>query len=650
MKVLPHAILILLMLCLAPADGLGKKKKNSEPRKGNTIENFLRPPKAFGMTMSPDGKYAASVAPIGEKGDRGLVVIDLDTMSVKRSFSVAGRSISQATWVGNDHIAFTRGIWDRWADGLFALDVENDEITQLLKNDVAASIIHPLHESTKAWIKINSPYQNQGGIALLEITGDVIYREGVHFRTYKTVDNPFLSNRIANPSGEIFWWGIDNNGVPRIVYRFEKGKLEYLHRKTADEKFAPLPIDAEEWAPEVFSDDPNILYISGYNGENTKGLYSYNIAKNVIGPVEFRDPKYDFSDSVQYHRFKGKVVGFRYMADKPKFVWLEPNLASIQSMIDGTLKDTENVIYDSSDDFSRHLIYSYSDRTPPTYNFLDLKAKSLKLITESAPWLEKEKLVPTQTFHFKTSDGLLLEGYLTRPTNKGGPLPTICIVHGGPWARDTNSYNDETQLFVKNGYAVVRINFRGSTGFGRKISYIPSYAFRKMQDDITEGVKMLIDQKIADPDRIAIMGASFGGYSAICGAAFEPDLYRCAITNMGVFDWEELIRSRKSQRHYYSHYKLLEQLGSPNEDQKRFEDISPIYHIDKIKVPIMVIHGKEDQNVEIKQSKLLKRELEKHGVDHEIHFVKNEGHNIFSLKNRVETYKHILAFLKENMK
>jgi len=609
--------------------------------------------------MSPDGKYAASVAPMGEDGNRGIVIFDLETQKIHRSFDGGRKQINSVTWTTNEDVAFKVSQWGVYTAGMFSVNVNRKKIYQLLSNDVSARFVDPIPDEPRAWIWINGGNDALQGLVSLKTTGNArqVTSTGVT-QVSPTGSNRLLSKRVTEPNGEIYGWGIDRNHEPRIVSRYFQKKLEYLHRYNRDEEWEPLQLDPEHWSIELFGADKETLYIAGYNGESTKGLYTYNIETNEIGDLLFRDDYYDFSDSSAYLFFKDQMVGFRYNADVPRFVWLFTEMEGIQTMIDGALKNRVNVIRDSSEDFSRHLIYSYSDKAPPAYSVLDLKEKTLKEITQSAPWLDYDKIAPTQVFHFKTSDGLRLEGYLTRPLGKEAPYPTITLVHGGPWARDNRGYDDETQFFASKGYAVVRVNYRGSTGFGKKISHDSDYHFRKMQDDITEAAQTMVKHGIADPDRLAIMGASFGGYSAMCGAVFEPDLYKCAITNMGVFDWEEMIKSRKRQEHKYAADKLLEELGDPKRNQSLFEEISPIYHVDKIKIPVFVIHGKDDSNVSIKQSKLLKSELEskmlnseleKHGVEHETLFLSGEGHNIFSLENRVKTYEQVLAFLDKHM-
>lgn len=629
----------------------GKPKSAS---KGNTIENFLRPSRVTTLSMSPDGKYAAGTAPMGEIGNSGLIVFDLDTMKVIRSIAPNGRSIRRVRWTTNEDIAYQLIKWNKYTDGFYSINVNRKSTCRLISNDTLAHFVDAATDEDYAWVWLRDGERDgneEGSLAKLKVKGNAQDRiPGGGTFTIPTARNPLIYNRIPHPPGQIYWWYTDQDHEPRIVSRFHNDERQYIHRYNEEEKWTKLDLDAENWDIEIFGKDKNIVYVSGFHDQQTKGLYPYNISTGEIGELLFRDDYYDFSDSVSYLTHDDGVVGFRYWRDMPVFVWLDPGMEKIQKMIDGAIPGKVNIVYHSSDDFTRHLIFSYSDNDPGSYALLDLKEKRLEEITKTAPWLDLEKLPRTQAFHFKTSDGLKLEGYLTRPNDIEGPYPTICLVHGGPWSRDYGGYNDETQYLVSQGYAVLRVNFRGSTGYGKTISSEYDYDFRKMHDDITDAVKMAVKHGIADPDRVAIMGASFGGYAAICGAAFEPDLYRCAITNMGVFDWETMIKARKQQDHRYSYHKLMEELGDPKENQAKFEEISPIYHVEKIKSPVFVIHGKDDSNVSIKQSKKLQSELKKHGVEHETYFVPWEGHNIFDLKKRVKTYQMITDFLDKHMK
>lgn len=646
------ALLCLVPTLLAADASVAFAKKKSNKASVNSAVDFLRPPRLTKVSMSPNGKYVAGIAPIDKMdGDWGLVVFDLDTMKLKKSFSwKKEHDIYRYNWVNNERIIFNVSKWGSFTHGVYGIDLNKRRAVPIIKDDAAVTMVDPNTDSeNEAWIWIRDALDMKPCLAKLDKMRTGTYQDAALTRVFKTVNSPLISDRIPEPPSEVLGWYIDNAHEPRIVLRFYEDKLEYLHREEDDKDWSPLALDPEEWSVHAFSADNRQIFISGYDGSDTEGLYLYSFDDETISDALFRDEFYDFSETASFLKHKGHLLGMRYDRDVPAILWFSSDMEKIQQMVDGALPGKVNVIDDWSDDFSRFLVISYSDTVPPEYLLLNIKENRLRSISKSAPWLDNSSLAKTEVFRFETEDGLRLEGYLTRPTEGSAPYPTICLVHGGPWSRDYGTFDEESQFFASRGYAVIKINYRGSQGYGKAISWDERFAFRKMHDDVTAGVKMAVKAGIADPDRLAIMGASFGGYAAMCGAAFEGDFYRCAITNMGVFNWEEMIKDRKRQEYKYTYFKLRQELGPEKGNQKLFEEISPIYHIDKVQIPVLVIHGKKDKNVSIRQSKELVSELKAHDVVFDTHFVGGEGHNIFKVDKRVETYEKVLAFLERHM-
>ena len=251
---------------------------------------------------------------------------------------------------------------------------------------------------------------------------------------------------------------------------------------------------------------------------------------------------------------------------------------------------------------------------------------------------------------FKTAEGVELDAYVTMPAGatKENPPPMLVIPHGGPWARDNWGYDPEAQFWASRGYAVIQPNYRGSPGHDWKFPEADRYDFLKMHDDVTRAAKTMIRSGYVDPDRVAIGGASFGGYLALSGVVHEPELYKCAITFAGVFDWQAVMQGvRFSNIAQYGY--LRRRLGTPAEQEAKFAEISPVNHVDKVQVPVFVAHGKDDQTAQASQSRSLIRELKKHEVEHESWFISEEGHGTAELENRVELMTRMEAFLKEHL-
>jgi dipeptidyl aminopeptidase/acylaminoacyl peptidase len=261
------------------------------------------------------------------------------------------------------------------------------------------------------------------------------------------------------------------------------------------------------------------------------------------------------------------------------------------------------------------------------------------------------KAMPTAAVvQWKARDGLDISGYLTRPPNAAAAkkLPLIVYPHGGPEARDYLDFDRSVQFYAARGYAVFQPNFRGSNGFGDSFVRAGYLEWgRKMQDDITDGVDYLVKQGFVDPARICIVGASYGGYAALAGAAFTPDLYKCAVSIAGIGDIPEMLAfdkkqvGGKSQDYEY----MKSQVGDPEKDLEHMQAISPIRHVDAIKAPVLLVHGTDDYIVSFDQSVAMKRALDKSGRPTELIRLKDEGHPSWSWDNEKLVLNAIDAFL-----
>jgi dipeptidyl aminopeptidase/acylaminoacyl peptidase len=274
------------------------------------------------------------------------------------------------------------------------------------------------------------------------------------------------------------------------------------------------------------------------------------------------------------------------------------------------------------------------------------------MFNNSAPWIDPKRMRPTNVIKFKTRDGRRLDAYLTMPegASKENPPPLIVLPHGGPHARDYWRFDAEAQFFASRGYAVLKPNYRGSPGYNWMFPIEDEWDFMKMHADVTDAARAMVASKLVDADRVAIMGASFGGYLAISGVVNEPGLYRCAIAEAGVFDWERLVLDAKFDRFDSPQYaRLIYKLGDPKRDPGKFDAISPGRRADTIRVPVFVTGGKDDPVVEIAQSKKLVSMLEKGGVPHETYFVREEGHGMAHIEHQVELYGRIEKFLAKHM-
>ena len=299
------------------------------------------------------------------------------------------------------------------------------------------------------------------------------------------------------------------------------------------------------------------------------------------------------------------------------------------------------------------MIYVGGDRTRGSYWHYNALTDEAKKIADLAPWIKSDEMNAMHPVCYTTRDGLQIEAYLTLPDgltpDTAKQLPIVVNPHGGPWARDCWGYSSEVQLLSNRGYAVFQMNFRGSTGYGRHFLEASYKQWGlKMQDDITDGVKWLIERGIANPNRIAIYGGSYGGYATLAGLTFTPDLYACGIDYVGV---SNLFTFMQTIPPYWRPMleMMYEQVGHPEHDADQLAATSPALHADKIKVPLFVAQGANDPRVNKAESDQMVEALRQRGVVVEYMVKDNEGHGFHNQENRFDFYRAMERFLKAHL-
>jgi dipeptidyl aminopeptidase/acylaminoacyl peptidase len=287
------------------------------------------------------------------------------------------------------------------------------------------------------------------------------------------------------------------------------------------------------------------------------------------------------------------------------------------------------------------------------YYYYEKNAERPILLAEIAPWLKEDDLVEMHDVCYTSRDGLNIEAYLSLPLpynlETAKNLPVIIHPHGGPWARDTWGYSSEVQFFCNRGYAVFQMNFRGSTGYGRKFLEASYKQWgQAMQDDITDGVQWLISKGIANPKRIAIYGGSYGGYATLSGLCFTPDLYACGIDYVGV---SNLLTFMNTIPPYWRLLRqmMYEQIGDPEADYDMLCQYSPALHSENIKAPLFIAQGANDPRVNKAESDQMVEALRRQGVEVEYMVKDNEGHGFSNQENRFDFYRHVEKFLAKHL-
>jgi dipeptidyl aminopeptidase/acylaminoacyl peptidase len=443
----------------------------------------------------------------------------------------------------------------------------------------------------------------------------------------------------------------DNAGVLRIRSRIERGQTVVWEHRVADDKpwremaRHPLHGYAETWEPQYFAADNVTLYLVSFEEHDRGALYAYNTHTGERGPALFVPPEGEIT-SVVSSADRSQLRGVAYESDKLHYHWFDPKRAEFQAKLENTFAGSSVVVSSTSDDESVKLIFVSHDREPGVYFLLDEKTGSFATFKRVRD-LDPAKLSPRRAISYTARDGLVIHGYLTTPLqSEGHRVPLVLLPHGGPFGiRDEGGYNAEAQFLASRGYAVLQPNYRGSGGYGREFLNKGKYQWgRAMQDDLTDAVKWAIDQGIADPARVAIYGASYGGYAALAGVTLTPELYCCAINYVGAADLEITFKNRGDDAFMRSdNFSYQREWVGPTAEYRAAT--SPVNFIDRIRVPTLHAYGKKDPRVKIDHWQRLEPLLQKYNKTYESVEQAKQGHGFRDEKASIDFYRRMDVFL-----
>jgi dipeptidyl aminopeptidase/acylaminoacyl peptidase len=347
----------------------------------------------------------------------------------------------------------------------------------------------------------------------------------------------------------------------------------------------------------------------------------------------------------------GKAWGFVYEDHLPRYWYPDPQhpLAQLHQSVRAAFRGHDVGITSQTDDMSLAIVTVSSPLSPRTFYVADVPTRKLLVALSSRPDLRSDQLAKVEPVEFTARDGMKIRGYLTTPrVAEEKQLPMVVVVHGGPHGvHDSYGFDWEAQLFASRGYAVLQVNYRGSSGRGREFQGAGYGRWgREMQDDVTDGVRWAIGDGVADPKRICIYGASYGAYAALTGAFREPDLFRCAIGMAGVYDLPLMFEKGDIQSVESGVNYLKKAIGTDEQELRRR---SPVYNAEKIKAKVLLLHGKLDERAPYEHARRMRDALEKAGNPPEWSTEWGEGHGFFDEGNRAAAYERILEFLGTNL-
>ena len=438
--------------------------------------------------------------------------------------------------------------------------------------------------------------------------------------------------------------GIKGQKTPSLTIRLagDKKWLDFSHRVNQDGiVFWPL----------AFASEPNELYVASNHEGDPTGLYLFDIEADEFSEAIFQHQTVDIS-GIDVDDKTGKLHHIDFVEDsvKTKYFFRKPIEDDIATMLRSQFAGLDATIVFITEDGDHAVIRIQAVDYPGSYYLFDRKTPKLRELPAQYPGLSDEIMGKTFATSYDARDGLVIPAFVTSPPGIESldvisMIPFVILPHGGPAARDFLRFDYWVQFLVSRGYSVLQMNFRGSAGYGQAFERAGDREWgQAMQDDISDGVHWLIKNEYADPDRIAIMGASFGGYAALMGAVRTPDLYKCSVSFAGVTDLPGLLlRERKFIGGVYA----TRFIGDLWKDRRMLAENSPARRAKDITIPVLLFHGNEDIIVDIDQSVKMAKALKKHGKDYEFIRLENGDHHLSLYVNRLKFLTKTEKFLAD---
>jgi len=629
------------------------------------MDDLLRPAKYREVSLSPMGDKLAAISM--EKGKRVLAVMTLAPLKITYVLRFVGdEEVGNYQWVNNERIVTS--VRDRlgWLDNpytsnylygfnfdgsanntLFGYEVgynQGTTSTRLKAREIQtahADIITTLPDepdyiviSTHPWRKKGYRYYVSG-----DTYGEVLKLNIYSGRTRKIADLPSRGGRgYADDSGTLhFADGTSSAGI-REFFQYFDGQWQRIGTEESDQIATPVG----------FSGEGKYAYLLSRLDSDKYELIRYDL-KSGMRTTLYRHPTVDITRIQNYPGRNSKPALVHLDDGKPSTHYLDNGstfssyLRAVEQAFPGYRVQLESASKNGND-----LILSVSgDDIAGNYFHVELDSKEVTPLLSAASWLTQDQLLKTETFNLTASDGVRLQGYLTFPRTGRSNLPLVVLPHGGPQSRDYWRFDRERQILGHAGYLVMSVNFRGSSGYGRQFETASYQDWgRRVQKDIADATRWVIAKDFADRTRVCIYGASFGAYSAMMGVILEPSLYRCAAGFAGVYDLELMFSAGDIPRTSAGRAYLDKALG---EDPEILQAFSPARNADRIKVPVFIAHGGEDQRAPIEQAENFVAAMARNKVDVTTKYDSKGGHGYYSASANKTMYSALLKFFDEHI-
>ena len=638
-----------------------------------SVQDFFRPPKLSHAKLSPDGMHVGALL-TDDQQQTCLIVIGLAKPVQSKAIACYKQNqIDDFDWVSDKRLYYTALDSDFEAQsdgsgGIYAVDFDGGNgrrLTTTQRNynqqstgsNIASKLL-----AGKYWIH-SVPHDGTDDI--------IVYKDEyneVRHRLYQSMlyrlntRNQKLTQIVDRTPGDVTGWVLDIHGQPKVLISSVNGINTIYYLPSRDGKWESVAsfkgLSEEAFEPE-FIDANDQLYVKALHGQDTAGLYRFDLKKHaIVGErvlnIDGFDYKGDDYGNDDVHDVEtAKLLGIRYQNDAWATYWLDADMAAVQKKIDEQLPETINTISCLKCEHSPYLLVNTaSDREPDSTLVYERASGNLTRLGFERPWIKPEQMGTRDFVHYKARDGLSIPAYVTTPPGPKQPRPTVVLVHGGPWVRGASwRWNPEVQFLASRGYVVIEPEFRGSEGYGSRLFEAGWKQWGlKMQDDVADAAQWAIASGLSDPKRIAIAGASYGGYATLMGLIKNPELFSAGFEWVGVTDINLMFSVHWSDISYDSvEYGYPTLIGDPKEYAKQFDETSPIKQAARLKQPLLMAYGLEDYRVPLIHGEQFRDAVQKQNHDVEWVTYPNEGHGWHMLETNVDFWSRVERFLAKNL-
>ncbi len=601
-----------------------------EPVPLYTADDFFKLPESLGYSITKDGKSLVYAAPWENR--LNIFKKDIQTGKITQITKLKDRGIA-GYFVKDNTIVYSRDFGGDENYHLFKTDKNGKEI-DLTPYDKTR--VMPLDSLDEAKIKDE---------VLIQMNKD----NKQVFSVYKLNVVTGETTKIIDNDGRYSGFLTDTKGNVRLAGFSDGVNTGYYYRDSEEDEFELVATYnfKQTVNPIMFAEDNQTIYAISNIDRNTAALVKIDPKTGEDLELIYQNDKVDVMGASS-GREPGTLGLVYYYTDKLNFIFFDDETEKLYKECQDVLGTTAQIgVGRLTEDWNFAILSVASDVNRGVSYLYDRKAKELTQLTDTNT-VDTNDMSPMIPISYKSRDGLTIHGYLTIPKNaEPYKLPVVVNPHGGPWMRDVWGYNPEVQFLANRGYAVLQVNFRGSTGYGREFLEAGYKQWGlDMQNDITDGVEWLKSIGIADPDRVGIYGASYGGYATLAGVAFTPDLYAAAVDYVGV---SNLFTFLYTIPPYWESMReqMYEMVGNPETDKELFERTSPALHADKIKTPLFVAQGANDPRVNKAESDQMVEALRERGVEVTYMVKDDEGHGFMNYENQLDFYKEMEKFFAE---